>query len=654
MYLMKKILFILFLVISFSTVVLAVDRNLTGIDLITREEWGANESWLLSGNSGYDYIINVEKKYEKDMERLKKNKLSKYKAIKEKERREKVRIDYLYKEFSDELSFDKIVTKLEWVALRWKMFFHYNKTRIIIHHTAGTYSNYPTKEKFIIYLQGVYKFHTFTRWWGDIWYNFIIDPWGNIYEWKAGWEWVVGAHLKYNNISSIGIALAGNFDIDKPTQEQIQALEKLWAVLATKYNINPYTLVDFHRKWWDKYPYIEEIKNLSIIWHRDAGYTSCPWANLYTLLPDIRRAIYQKSKLLKSKTHKIITKKEITKKKASLSLLDRIKLELNKRFNLYISTHENLKTNNLVKKINYHIKQQEISKLERKPIKVLLYELSTKFSKWETSFIGDMELINGNNIIQKSFSKETDINITYNKGKFYYAWKSYEKIIITSSNIVIKNYNRKSYVGLPLNIFEWKLIFMKDKIKVGTKYINTSALINELSFFSYLKGIGEAWDDQPYQKIKAMTLLVKGYIIFYLEKKNLHPSIPTESYYNAIDDPRFFQKFVGKWFIKVWKKWQKAIKDTKGRYIIYKWELAFTPYFSCSVWFTFDAKDRWGWTDTPYLESKLDFVKCKDFLGHGVGLSGRWAEFLANKWLKYWSIIRWYFPGVEIVNIREL
>ena len=86
--------------------------------------------------------------------------------------------------------------------------------------------------------------------------------------------------------------------------------------------------------------------------------------------------------------------------------------------------------------------------------------------------------------------------------------------------------------------------------------------------------------------------------------------------------------------------------------MIYKWELAFTPYFSCSAGFTFDAKKKWGWTDTPYLKANLDFTKCDDFLGHWVGLSGKWAELLANKWVKYGPIIRWYFPGTTVVNVR--
>gem|GEM_PF-3293248 len=44
---MKKSLFTVALFLSFFTTVFAVDRDLPGIDLISRDAWGADESWLL-------------------------------------------------------------------------------------------------------------------------------------------------------------------------------------------------------------------------------------------------------------------------------------------------------------------------------------------------------------------------------------------------------------------------------------------------------------------------------------------------------------------------------------------------------------------------------------------------------------------------------
>jgi peptidoglycan hydrolase-like amidase len=76
------------------------------------------------------------------------------------------------------------------------------------------------------------------------------------------------------------------------------------------------------------------------------------------------------------------------------------------------------------------------------------------------------------------------------------------------------------------------------------------------------------------------------------------------------------------------------------------------PYFSCSAGFTWSAKEKWWWNDTPYLQSKLDFAACFDFNGHGVGLSGKWAQYLAEKWRTIEQILQYYYPGVELKTIN--
>jgi hypothetical protein len=41
-----------------------------------------------------------------------------------------------------------------------------------------------------------------------------------------------------------------------------------------------------------------------------------------------------------------------------------------------------------------------------------------------------------------------------------------------------------------------------------------------------------------------MAMIAKNYALFYMNKENSHPSIPSNASYNAIDDPDFFQKYV--------------------------------------------------------------------------------------------------------------
>ena len=280
-------------------------------------------------------------------------------------------------------------------------------------------------------------------------------------------------------------------------------------------------------------------------------------------------------------------------------------------------------------------------------MKVLLYKLSTNFKIWELSFDGQLRGYIGDQQFSL-WNWKQKIIVAYKGWKYIYNLKYYDKIVVKSKNIVVENYDRKSFLKLPLNIFENKLIFTTDNIKIAGTYVKTSAVLNELSLNNYLKWIWEVWDNQHFQKIKALSIIIRWYTLFYINKKNHHPSIPAASQYNAIDDARFFQRFVGKWFEIVGKKWQKAIKQTKWKYLFYNWNLAFAPYFNCSAWFTYSAKEKWGWTDTPYLQSNYDFASCTRFNWHWVWLSWKWATWLANNWAKYKAILYWYFKGTKV------
>ena len=48
-------------------------------------------------------------------------------------------------------------------------------------------------------LRAIYQYHAVSRGWGDIGYNYIIGQRGQIYEGRAGGDYVVGAHAAWNN-----------------------------------------------------------------------------------------------------------------------------------------------------------------------------------------------------------------------------------------------------------------------------------------------------------------------------------------------------------------------------------------------------------------------------------------------------------------------
>ena len=81
--------------------------------------------------------------------------------------------------------------------------------------------------------------------------------------------------------------MIGNFQTDKPTDAQINALVKLSTALAAKYKIDPTSMIDYHRKITTS-PYVSTFQNFAMAGHKDVGPTACPGENLYKLLPAIR------------------------------------------------------------------------------------------------------------------------------------------------------------------------------------------------------------------------------------------------------------------------------------------------------------------------------------------------------------------------------
>jgi peptidoglycan hydrolase-like amidase len=138
-----------------------------------------------------------------------------------------------------------------------------------------------------------------------------------------------------------------------------------------------------------------------------------------------------------------------------------------------------------------------------------------------------------------------------------------------------------------------------------------------------------------------------------MSPQNVHPNIPKLATYNAVDDPRIFQKYVWAWLEKTLKKWYKALTKTQSKLVLYNNNIPILPYFSCSAWFTYSAKEKRWRNDTNYLKSRFDLGICKDknFAGHGVGLSWLWAERRANFGRSYQDILNYYYPGIKIENI---
>src|SRR6266511_2671686 len=108
-------------------------------------------------------------------------------------------------------------------------------THAVVHHTAGS-NSLPDWENEV---RNIWYYHTFTNAWGDIGYNFVIDPNGVIYEGRAGGEGAIGAHFSCRNSNTVGIALLGTFITERPADAALSSLKSLLAEIVAKNSIDP-------------------------------------------------------------------------------------------------------------------------------------------------------------------------------------------------------------------------------------------------------------------------------------------------------------------------------------------------------------------------------------------------------------------------------
>ncbi len=135
-------------------------------------------------------------------------------------------------------------------------------SRLTLHHTAvplGANRNAPSR------LRGHQRFHQDNDW-ADIAYHYGIDLRGNVYELRdvglAG-----DTFTNYDPAGHFLVVCEGDYDQERPSDAMLQATAALLAHGASRFGVSPDTLTG----------------------HRDHAATSCPGANLYNRLGDLRR-----------------------------------------------------------------------------------------------------------------------------------------------------------------------------------------------------------------------------------------------------------------------------------------------------------------------------------------------------------------------------
>lgn len=680
-------------IFSFS---FASERNLAWVDIITRWEWWTDESIRFRSTPRPTQSTST---WEKTEAQIKAENIS------------KIRNAWMNKNFPNERKYEWSNTKYGNLYLIYPEYFNYHKTKIVIHHTATDYDPSWTIDDVKSQLQKIYKYHTLNRNFGDIWYNFLIDQMWNIYEWRAGGQWAVWMHVSNNNVSTVWISLMWNFEKEAPTEAQLSALINLTTALAKLYNIDPNGTSYTFQINSNKEPYVVAKKNKTIIWHKDIAATSCPGKNMYPFLEKLREEVSFRLKngiqwdqplpsdrvQNLSKIRLWISNTSMSWDKTNSTSLSNNSTQTNSQtlntdgtswttktsqrvywssmFSNLLKLHEkNPKTlinaanrkrskykwalsysTNPTSKITKKLNINDVSQLIKNDISVLLYQLTTEFKSFEIKCDSKCIFDIDGEIYERKWA-----DLTFLNDKIYVDWD--QKIIadrvnvrstLNGGKVEISNYDRKSYAWIPRNVFKWELVFKKWTYPLldGTQIYNF-IVINKLPFSEYMKWIVETNDTESLEKNKVMAMISKNYALFYMDRENVHPNILSYADYNAIDDPRFFQKYVWAWLEKTLTKRYQALDATKNEIVMYDNHLPILPYFNCSAWFTLSGREKRWWNDTPYLKSVFDFDACDDFAWHGVWLSGKWAERLAQKWVTYSQILKYYYDWIHIESIN--
>ena len=148
-----------------------------------------------------------------------------------------------------------------------------------VHHTVN--ANDYSRDEVPGILRSIYAYHTKSRGWSDVGYNFLVDRFGRIWEGRYGGvdRPVVGAHTLGYNDDAFAMSAIGNFDIAQPSNAMIQAYGALFAWKLSLHGVTATSAKQF----------VTSRNFRAVNGHRDAGSTACPGRYLYAKLSEIRR-----------------------------------------------------------------------------------------------------------------------------------------------------------------------------------------------------------------------------------------------------------------------------------------------------------------------------------------------------------------------------
>ena len=625
-----KIFYILFLFFISIYTTFAVNE----IDIISREEWWANESFRYIDWPEWTEILKkrnesseiIKEPIEKIVENTgstsdKDSKLDKYMSIDE----------ILITRFWKFIELDSKEYNYKWKRLAWPVSKSKRINGIVIHHTASEY------ESSIESVQKIYRFHALSREWWDIWYNYLIWKDWEIYEWRAGWDYVVWAHDKWNNRWNIWIAIIWNYSEKEINYSQYTTLKALTRYIIKKYDLDITSKTYFHTEclWKECNSPIKTELRYPIVWHRDAWHTSCPWDKLYEQIDKLRKDLLKdpisianlyKKKIFKSLSRfpdeKLIT--ILAKIESGLDLKkssNKLKLRwLITDYFRYKNDTSLLLSNNVDKNIKIKLSYPHNDEIE-----IVSWWVKMKLNRrWDRVFLN---WIRYNIFIVPKKDKRDILEIT-----------SWERIPSWDKQW---KYND--------NKFRWDLVIYSKNWKLN--------VVNSLNIEDYLKWLWEVSDYEDPEKVKTIITAARSYATWYTTKDKKFPW----EFYDWVDDPNVFQKYLWYWLEERSPNITKYVNETQWKIITYNSKIIKPWYFSSSNWKTLSFYEyctiRYSNTvcsieskKYPYLQSVVD--KWGDWLlkrWHGVWISWVWVSYFAERWWTYDMIIKYFLKWVNVL-----
>lgn len=160
---------------------------------------------------------------------------------------------------------------------------------MFVHHTVSS-NTYSCNESAAV-IRSLYAYHTLSRGWNDLGYNFLVDRCGTLFEGRYGGldRPVVGAHTLGFNTATAGIAVIGTFS-SAPAAPEV--LATVAAVAAWKLGLAGISPTDTSTleagTTGGRFTAGRTYSFPAISGHQDGYATACPGAALYRQLPLLR------------------------------------------------------------------------------------------------------------------------------------------------------------------------------------------------------------------------------------------------------------------------------------------------------------------------------------------------------------------------------